>query len=309
MGRGAACRGTGRRLGRCRGRRLSLAHPGDHRRARLRRAGRRAARVAARAPLLVGEAAPWSPATWHLAAPQGATLTLAGGPDRPPASLTAAVLSGDLAPHPGDGDDPAGTRLGIAGTGIVAEAGAQIGAAHGTLDLVIPAQRAPSHGAIWTRGAIAFDAVKLPVAVVPLGDTIGHLAARIAVKGTVPAGPLRPALDAWRTDGGTLELESLGIAWPPLDVAASATLALDEDLQPEGSGTATIAGYDRIVDALAAAGMLKRNEAAFAKIALGLLAKPRPDGTAEIAAPLRLQGGALYLGPARIARLPHIGWE
>jgi hypothetical protein len=39
------------------------------------------------------------------------------------------------------------------------------------------------------------------------------------------------------------------------------------------------------------------------------MAKPGNDGKAELNAPITLQNGFLYIGPARLARLPRFTWE
>jgi len=49
-------------------------------------------------------------------------------------------------------------------------------------------------------------------------------------------------------------------------------------MQPLGGLAATIRGYGEIVDALVAGGSLKPGDGARAKIGLGLIAKPGPDG-------------------------------
>ena len=44
-------------------------------------------------------------------------------------------------------------------------------------------------------------------------------------------------------------------------------------------------------------------------LALDMLAKPGPDGTQQITAPLSLQRGQAFIGPVRLARLPNFTWE
>ncbi len=72
-------------------------------------------------------------------------------------------------------------------------------------------------------------------------------------------GPLPQARDitrwaeAWRDGGGSLEITHLTMGWGPLGLTSSATLALDDQLQPMGSGNARIVGYAETLDRLAAA--------------------------------------------------------
>jgi hypothetical protein len=209
---------------------------------------------------------------------------------------------GDTASHPG-------TAVALSGDGIAVAGPIPLAIAHAGARTIIPAHAVASHLETWLSASLSLAGVTLPQAVPPLGDTIDRLAAAVAVKGTIPDGPHRAALAAWRDDGGTLEVASLDLAWGNLRLGAKGTLALDAALQPVGALTALIRGYNDIIDALVAAGSVRAGDAALAKLALGLLAKEGPDGTYEISAPLTLQNGYVFLGPARLARLPVSTWE
>jgi hypothetical protein len=54
---------------------------------------------------------------------------------------------------------------------------------------------------------------------------------------------------------------------------------------------------------------LRPGDGAVAKIGLGLLAKAGADGTPQIETPLTVQNGQLFIGPARVAKLPVFTWE
>jgi hypothetical protein len=92
-------------------------------------------------------------------------------------------------------------------------------------------------------------------------------------------------------------------------LTSGGTLALDGDLQPEGALTATINGYGEVIDALTQSSQMREGDAPLAKIALGLLAKPGPDGISRVTAPLTLQNGQTFLGPAPLgaAAAFHLG--
>lgn len=264
----------------------------------------------ARAPLLVGEARPWAFQRWHVMAANGARLSIDPGPARPAVMLQAETLDGTLAPR----DDASaarepGTLVALAADGLSIDSGVHIAIAHAAAQAALPSHPVLSHLETWLSATLELDRTTLPAPVQPLGDTIDRVAARLAVKGAIPTGPRRQALTAWRDDGGTLEIEKIDLGWGKLGVSANGTLALDEALQPQGALTATISGYGEIVDALVAAGTMKAGDAALAKLALGLLAKPGADGTAQINAPVTLQSGRLFIGPARLARLPTFTWE
>jgi hypothetical protein len=192
---------------------------------------------------------------------------------------------------------------------IAAVGQAQLAITHAEAQALIPAHAVANHRDTWLTADLRFSGMTLPQAVPPLGDTIDHLAAAVAIRGTISGGPHRQALAAWRDDGGTLEVNSFDLGWGTLQLGAKGTLALDAGLQPIGALTALLRGYNEIIDALVTGGSLRAGDAALAKIALGLLAKEGPDGNYEISAPLTLQNGYVFLGPARLARLPNFTWE
>jgi hypothetical protein len=263
----------------------------------------------ARGKRLIGEAWPWSPRQWRLAAPEGGQVAIQPGPERAAVTLVAARLSGAVtAPASASGQESPGMTVALAGEQITLAADARLTAARAAVTAILPARKA-SHQETWSSATVAVDELVLPATIEPLGQTIAHIDGGVAVKGTIPAGPRPAALAAWRDDGGTLELQSFDIAWGKLALAASGTLSLDSAMQPIGALTARIGGYNEIIDALVAAKTMKSGDAQFAKIGLGILARPDADGVPVLDAPITLQNGFLFIGPARLARLPRFTWE
>ena len=142
-----------------------------------------------------------------------------------------------------------------------------------------------------------------PEASGPLGRGIARIQAEVTILGTLPHGPPAAALAAWRDDGGTVELRTLAVAWGPLDLSASGTLALDAEMRPIGAATARLKGYDETIDALSASGWLDSTKAQAAKMVLGLLAKEEAGGKV-LRVPVSLQQGRFYVGPLPLLRLP-----
>jgi hypothetical protein len=143
----------------------------------------------------------------------------------------------------------------------------------------------------------------------PLGPRLHWLTFRAEIDGAIPSGAPAKALTQWRDGGGTLEIKTLDIDWGPMEMNVSATLALDGALQPEGAGTAKIHGYDETIDALVSRQLVKPNEGALAKVALGLMARTPPEGgEKELTVSLRVQKQSLYAGPIRLMRLPPVKW-
>ena len=89
--------------------------------------------------------------------------------------------------------------------------------------------------------------------------------------GAVPSGPAADAAEAWRQSGRTIKLDHLELYWDTLGITGSGSLALDADLQPTGSVSATIKGYDQLMTAFSVAGLLPADELTPAKIALAML--------------------------------------
>lgn len=145
----------------------------------------------------------------------------------------------------------------------------------------------------------------------PLGRELATFEAEGAVLGPIPdtAATLAEALGRWRDTGGTLELRRLTTHWGPLELTADGTFALDGALQPIGAMSATVAGHEATVDAFVAAGTVSPRDGSIAKILLAALSRPSPvDGRPEVTAPITLQDGYLWVGPAKLAPLPRVTW-
>ncbi len=143
-----------------------------------------------------------------------------------------------------------------------------------------------------------------------LGGRLSSVSLDGVLTGPLPRSPaLAQRATAWRDGGGTLEIQRLALGWGPLGLTASATLALDQRLQPMGTGTARIIGYAETLDALAAGGAINPRAALAAKAIGGLIAAmPQGGGPAEIEVPLTLQDRSLSIRQIPLARLPPLQW-
>lgn len=158
---------------------------------------------------------------------------------------------------------------------------------------------------------VSAEAIELPTVVKwPLGANISSL----SVEGLMN-GPFPPSRDitgwaeAWRDGGGSLAITHLTMGWGPLGLTSSATLALDEQLQPMGSGNGRIIGYAATLDRLAAAGMLTKSAATAAKAVLSLMAgTPDADEPSAVEVPLTLQYRTLSMRQVPLVRLPELDW-
>jgi len=99
------------------------------------------------------------------------------------------------------------------------------------------------------------------------------------------------------------------MGWGPFGLTSSATLALDDQLQPMGSGSGRLAGYAETLDRLAAGGILTKSAATAAKAVLSLMAGTGDgDVPSEVDVPLTLQYRTLSMRQVPLARLPELDW-
>ncbi len=159
--------------------------------------------------------------------------------------------------------------------------------------------------------ALRVAAMTLPSGMAhPLGPHIASLAVDGALNGPVPLGhtPAERAT-AWRDGGGSAEIRHLALVWGPLDLTGSATLALDEQLQPMGAASARVLGYAETLNSLATHAAISRSAATAAKAVLSLLANSPGDGSPpDVEVPLTLQYRTLSMRQIPLVRLPEIEW-
>jgi hypothetical protein len=144
----------------------------------------------------------------------------------------------------------------------------------------------------------------------PLGALVKHAAITVdlaspALSGNAAADQAR----AWRDWGGTVTVPSLQLAWGPLDLHAEAKLALDQKLQPSGEGQATVKGWARTVDALAAGGTIPSRMADTVKMVMGLMAQTSRDGDNALSLPLTLKDSTLSVGKIPVIQLHDFDWN
>ncbi len=140
----------------------------------------------------------------------------------------------------------------------------------------------------------------------PLGATIQQTSLHGQLLGIPPVTWDSAGIKAWRDAGGTLNLPELGLQWGQLSVSGNGTLALDNDMQPEGAFTAHLSGFEQALDSLAAAGWIKMSAASIAKIALGIASHPGTDGKPTVDTPLTIQNRHISVGPAKLGLIPEL---
>lgn len=159
--------------------------------------------------------------------------------------------------------------------------------------------------------AVTSEAIALPAGVKwPLGANISSLSVEGALNGPLPeTREIKAWAEAWRDGGGSLEIKHFAIGWGALGLTSTATLALDEQLQPMGSGSGRIVGYAQTLDRLAAAGKLTKSAATAAKAVLSLMAGTGDgDEPSSVDVPLTLQYRTLSMRQVPLVRLPELDW-
>lgn len=256
-----------------------------------------------RTALLSGSARPWNFRVWQLSAPEGLSA-IAGPADAPAAKFVARKAEGSVVLS---NDGGANVRLGLDAPSI--DAGAHLTAREAALRLSFPPHPPRTHTEPALGLAFQLREVTLPQVPASFQNPLDEVAFGVTVKGPVPAGPPREAAAAWRDAGGTLELDHLSLRWGTVAVTGSGTMALDAELQPEGAFSGAVEGYDELMAAFVAGGRMRPGDAGLARLALGLLARPGPNGRPQIATSFTIQNGEMRLGPARLGKAPRITWE
>lgn len=147
----------------------------------------------------------------------------------------------------------------------------------------------------------------------PLGATVNRLEAEIslaspALSGRAPAEQAR----AWRDWGGTVDVTHMAVKWGPLDMSGSATLGLDDKLQPAGHGRAEVRGWQATLDALVNGGVLPQGVAQTAKAVLSLMAPAAGGGDegggAKLSVPVSLKDSTVSVGAIPLLRVHPLVW-
>ncbi len=235
-------------------------------------------------------------------------LRLAEGPDIP---YTADQLRMTLPLQQGAPPRSAAITAEALRAGMPAGGDATASLMIGSLDMHLEFKPAAQSGEAALGFSVNAEAVGLPAPFARLlGPRIASLTLQGALDGPMPrAHVLGERASAWRDGGGTLEIQHLAVDWGPLDLTASATLALDEQLQPMGTGSARVIGYAETLDALATHGIISKSAATAAKAVLSLLAHTPEDGGApDVEVPLTLQYRTLSMRQVPLVRLPELDW-
>lgn len=156
----------------------------------------------------------------------------------------------------------------------------------------------------------AADAIRLAMSLPPFERVIRTAQLDADLVGPIQPGRLSEALNAWRQDGGTLEVRKVRLDWPPLAIAGDGTLSLDERLQPIAAFSTRISGFEDTLRALETQGIIPPGQSSSALVILNLLSStPRGSDTPELTVPVSVQDQRLSVGPFNVLDVPEVVWE
>ena len=133
----------------------------------------------------------------------------------------------------------------------------------------------------------------------PFGTLVEQASATVVLV-PAPAALGAEALSAWASAGGRLEVHQLAFRWGPIAVEAKGTIGVDAQARPAGELSLRVRGFDRAVDVLVQQRRIPAENGPALKL-LGRWMARGSDGAVDV--PVRLEGGWLYAGPAKIAPL------
>lgn len=139
----------------------------------------------------------------------------------------------------------------------------------------------------------------------PLGSAVEWLDIDIGAKlpGNMAETPGTDLVAAWRKTGTPIEIRRFELEWGGVSVAASGEMKFDQNALPEGRLMLTLGNHPRILDLLRDNAMITPETQALARKVLDVLAFMSGDEKRRVSVPLRIEKGAVYLGPAVVARL------
>ena len=174
------------------------------------------------------------------------------------------------------------------------------------LSVMLPPQAPATETGQTARFTFDVSELTLPGRFGELGPTVRTVQLGGVVDGRLHAGQFRSSLATWRDGGGTVELRHAEVDWGVFNATGEGTLALDKDLQPQAAFTATVDGWQDLLQAMAESGVMKPDAARIVKFGLTLISSP--DAGNAIKVPVNVQNGALYLEKAKIMQIPKVMW-
>jgi len=143
----------------------------------------------------------------------------------------------------------------------------------------------------------------------PMGRKIKSFHVKLQLLGPLKRPVNRETLEAWRDEGGIIEISALEARYGSMQMVASGTMALDSELQPLAAMSVKLQGYIPALDQLRSVGVIGPGEAAIAKLVLGTLFRREVDGgEAAVRLPLNIRDRGVKAGGIKLFSIPRLDW-
>lgn len=143
----------------------------------------------------------------------------------------------------------------------------------------------------------------------PLGRRIAKLSFDFSVLGKAPSFDKPKQIKAWSQSGGSFQIERLALSWGPLRLIGEGTMALNENLQPEGILSTRLRGITKSLSLSRRQSYLSPMEEKMLKVSLKVLSRPTGlTNSGSPVVPFSIQHAGLYIGPVKLVPIPAIGW-
>lgn len=139
-----------------------------------------------------------------------------------------------------------------------------------------------------------------------LGRRINELDFDINLNGPTPNFDDSKSVHQWTQNGGLIHIENLQLSWGTLSLVGQGTLALNDELQPEGVFSNRTKGITQTLNLCAEQECLSPLEERMLKVSLNVLSKSSESSTPVV--PVSIQNAGLYIGPVKIGSIPKIKW-
>ncbi len=159
---------------------------------------------------------------------------------------------------------------------------------------------------LWVR---AFGLTPMTQTPPALGQRLEELSIDLRVMGPPPSLSDVESIRVWNEASGVIEVDALSLVWGLLAVEAKGTVALTNELQPEGAFSGRVKGLEETIDLLRDDQALTARQETMLKASLNVLSRPSGvTGQGQPIVPISLQNGGLFLGPVRLMDIPALTW-
>jgi len=142
-----------------------------------------------------------------------------------------------------------------------------------------------------------------------LGNRIEEVSFDAIIDGVSPYFDNPNSIEKWAQNKGIFDFKHLRINWGDLDIISKGTIALNNNLQPEGVFSARIKGIPKTIQLCRRLECFSPMEEKMLEVSLKVLSRPSSiSGNNFPIIPISLQHSAIYVGSVKISDIPVIHW-